>query len=77
MVGNPKSFSNVNGLDNIASSLKVRNSIDDRARASISIRRESRAGSQAGGATGPLPPGVTPDHLKGVDPEVLRKEGMV
>lgn len=75
MVGNPKGFSNINGLDSISSGLKLRESMDMTARKSIDIRRASRASQ--GGQSGPGEPGGVPEHLKGVDEKVLKERGII
>jgi len=68
LVGNPKSFSNIGGIDNVGSTLHFRKSVDETARESIEVRRASRASQ---GGQGPHPPGYTPEHLRGVDQHVL------
>ncbi len=68
LVGNPKGFSNVGGIDNMASALHLRKSVDETARESIEVRRASRASQ---GGQGPHPPGTVPSHLRGVDQQVL------
>jgi len=50
LVANPKSFANVGGIDNVASTLHFRKSIDETARESVDVRRASRAGQ---GGLGP------------------------
>lgn len=70
LVGNPKSFSNVGGIDNMASTLHFRKSVDETARESIEVRRASRASQ---GGQGPHPAGTVPEHLKGVSPEILKE----
>jgi NCS1 family nucleobase:cation symporter-1 len=71
LVGNPKSFANVGGIDNMGSALHFRKSVDETARESIEVRRASRASQ---GGQGPHPPGYVPEHLRGVDQEVLREK---
>lgn len=68
LVGNPKGFSNVGGIDNMASTLHFRKSMEDTARESIEVRRTSRASQ---GGQGPHPPGYVPPHLQGVDQQIL------
>jgi len=68
MVGNPKGFSNANGIDNVASALHLRRSVDETARESIEVRRASRAGQ---GGQGPPPADVIPGHLGGLDEKYL------
>ncbi len=70
LVGNPKSFANVGGIDTLASGLHLRKSIDETARESVEIRA-SRASQ---GGQGPREPGTVPPHLQGVDKAVLDKE---
>ncbi|KAJ9640695.1 hypothetical protein H2204_003324 [Knufia peltigerae] len=68
MVGNPKGFSNVGGIDNMASALHFRKSVEETARESLEVRH-SRAGQ---GGQGPHEPGSgVPSHLRGVDQQVL------
>merc|ERR1711939_666199 len=68
LVGSPKGFSNVGGIDNMASALHLRKSFEETARESIEARRSSRASQ---GGQGPHPPGTVPSHLRGVDQQVL------
>lgn len=69
LVGDPKGFSNVGGIDSMASALKLRKSVDEVARDSVEVRR-SRA-SQGGQGPHPHEPGTVPAHLRGVDQQVL------
>lgn len=73
LTGNPKSFANVGGIDNMASTLKFRRSVDETARDSIEIRKASRASQ---GGLGPHEPGTVPEHLHGVDEKVLADSGV-
>ncbi|KAH0839036.1 hypothetical protein AYO21_04634 [Fonsecaea monophora] len=70
LVGNPKSFANVGGIDDMGSALHFRRSLDETARESLEVIRASRASQ---GGQGPHQPGTVPAHLKGVDPEVLKQ----
>ncbi|KIW18448.1 hypothetical protein PV08_02736 [Exophiala spinifera] len=67
LVGNPKGFSNIGGIDNMGSALHFRKSVEETARASIEIRQSHAAQ----GGQGPHEPGSVPSHLKGVDQQVL------
>jgi NCS1 family nucleobase:cation symporter-1 len=71
LTGNPKSFANVGGIDDIASTLKFRKSMEETARSSIEIRKASRASQ---GGQGPREPGTVPEHLHGVDEKVLAEK---
>jgi len=70
LVGNPKGFSNVGGIDSVASAFHLRKSVDETARESVEVRRASKASQ---GGQGPMnhPPGTVPSHLRGVDQQVL------
>lgn len=71
LVGNPKSFANIGGIDNMGSALHFRKSVDDTARESIEVRRASRASQ---GGQGPHASTNVPEHLKGVDQVVLNEK---
>lgn len=51
LTGNPKGFSNIEGIDTLGSTFHTRRSMDETARSSISQRRESQASQ--GGVVGP------------------------
>ena len=68
MVGKGKSFANVGGIDNMASTMHFRKSFDETARESQEVRRLSKASQ---GSQGPPPSGLVPEHLRGVDQKVL------
>jgi NCS1 family nucleobase:cation symporter-1 len=72
LTGNPKSFANVGGIDDIASTLHFRKSVDETARTSVELRKASRAGQ---GGLGPREPGAgVPEHLQGADEKVLSEK---
>lgn len=43
LVGNPKSFANVDGIDTVGSAIHTRKSVDETARANVEFRRASLA----------------------------------
>lgn len=47
LTGNPKGFSNVDGLDTLGSTFHTRRSVDETARKSVDVRRASQARPQA------------------------------
>lgn len=47
LVGNPKGFSNIGGIDNMGATIRTRKSVDQTAKSSIEVRRASLA-SQGG-----------------------------
>ncbi|KAK4936473.1 hypothetical protein LTR10_022636 [Elasticomyces elasticus] len=72
LVGNPKGFSNVGGIDSMASALHLRKSVDETARDSVEVRRSL---AQQGGQ-GPHATGTVPAHLHGVDQQVLDERSL-